>query len=64
MHVTEAKSPVAFVVSWPVLNLQAYSCVAGVLTTAGSGYSSRKLEAAAGMDTWTQAYGGMAGQYT
>ena len=42
---------------------QAYSLVAGVFTKAGSGYSSRNMEAAAGVDTWTDSYGSMASQY-
>lgn len=43
--------------------MRAYSCVAGVLTKAGSAYSNRNMEAAAGVDSWTEAYGSMAGQY-
>ena len=63
----QAWKPGALGVSWACVPLcwlvQAYSCVAGVLTKAGSAYSNRNMEAAAGVDSWTEAYGSMAGQY-
>ena len=43
--------------------LQAYSLTAGIFTKAGSGYRSRHLQQAAGMDTWADAYSSTAKQF-